>query len=325
MKKILAAMTAALMMVALVSSTAFAAAPAGNSAGAKACQKGGYLTLVGTAGPFATQDACVNYAKTGILYPKTASLTSVVTGPFTGLGALVGNPQSRVAGGIADPAMLFTLGGASWVPGVAISLTYTAGAPLSYSYTNPTAYFPTAPAATASGTGTLSTWFQDNCFDSNNVLVSGPAIPYTITGTNVDGQSASFAGTLNCDLIPATVTTTSNTLASTAGFVLLTASGWHFTPNAPITLSYDVTAPVLDGNYGSLAPFFTQPTADANGSFVWDSASTQLIGYYGDNCVYDTGSGPTLQTTNLTFTMTASDGTHSATATGVLKCSLLAH
>lgn len=312
MKRLFAALTAALLMVSLVSSAAIAAPPGKYG---QQCYKGLWATFVGTSGPFADQSACVSYVnKGGVLYPKTATLTSDVTGPTAGLGALTGST-----------AMLFTLGGSQWVPNQAISLTYTAAAPLSYIVPNPTGYFPTAPPATSSGTGTLSTWFQDNCFDNNGFLVSG-LVPYTITGTDTVGQSASVSGFLNCSLItgPAGLIASGGSLVSGhSDFVLLTASGWRFDALAPITLTYNVLG-VLDGGPAGLAGLFTEPTTDVNGAFTWDSASTQLIGYYGDNCVYDTGSGPTLQTTDLTFTMTASDGTHSATATGVLKCSLLA-
>lgn len=314
MKRLFAVMTAALLMTALVASTASAAPGGGNSSNAR-CQNNKWQTLVGTTGAFATPASCSAYvAGGGVLYPKIATLTSVTSGPVAGLGALTGST-----------AMLFTIGGSLWVPNQAISLTYTAGAPLSYTVPNPTLYFPTAPAAISSGTGSLSTWFQDNCFDNNGFLVSG-LVPYTITGTDTVGQSASVSGNLDCSAItgPAGLIASSGPLVSGhTDFVLLTASGWRFTPNAPITLTYNVLG-VLDGGPTPLAGLFTEPIADGAGSFVWDSASTQLIGYYGDNCVYNTGSGATLQTTDLTFTMTASDGTHTATATGVLQCSLLA-
>jgi hypothetical protein len=81
MKRLLAAMTAALLMLGLVSGAAFAAKPPapgpGNSLSAKACQKGGYVNLIGSTGQiFATQDACVSYAaKGGVLSPKLAAPT----------------------------------------------------------------------------------------------------------------------------------------------------------------------------------------------------------------------------------------------------------
>lgn len=63
MKRVLTAVTAGLVMVCLVSGATFATG--GNSDKAKLCQKGGYLTLSGTGGPFATEDACVSYAAEG--------------------------------------------------------------------------------------------------------------------------------------------------------------------------------------------------------------------------------------------------------------------
>jgi hypothetical protein len=44
---------------------------------------------------------------------------------------------------------------------------------------------------------------------------------------------------------------------------------------------------------------------------------------YGDDCYHDTGSGNMLQRGTFRFTMTATDGTHTATATGTLDCSKL--
>jgi hypothetical protein len=327
MKRLLAAMTAALLMVALVSSAAVAAAP-GNSLNAKACQKGGYLTLIGATGQtFATQSACVSYASGGgILYPKTPTLTNTFTGPVPSVGALVSNPQSRVAGGITDPAMQFNLSGTGWVPGATISLTYTAAAPLGYTYANPTAYMAGAGnpyPVVATGAATFAAFFQDNCFDNSNQLVKG-LVSFTITGTDTLGQSASYAGQLNCDLIPATVVATANTLDSHAGFVLITASGWHFTPNTPITLTYNVPG-ASDG--GPLPASTSALVTDATGAFTWasdPSLNDLYSGYWGDNCIYTVGGVTALQTSDMTFTMTAFDGTHTATATGVLKCSLLA-
>jgi putative multiple sugar transport system substrate-binding protein len=63
MKRLLAAMIAALMMVSLGSIVI--SAGGGNSDKAHLCQKNGYLALSGTAGPFTSEDACVSYAANG--------------------------------------------------------------------------------------------------------------------------------------------------------------------------------------------------------------------------------------------------------------------
>jgi len=320
MKKFLGPLTTAAVSALFLVAIASASPPSGNAYG-QLCNKGQWQTIVGTSGPFASQDACINYAnKGGVLFPTTPTLTSTITGPLQSIGALAGNPQSRVAGGITDPAMQFTIGGTGWVTGQTVVVSYTADSPLGYTFDNPTLYFPTAPPLVAAGeSGTIGSFFQDNCFDSNNVLVSGD-VDYTLTASDSVGQSATATGTLHCGLIPATVTATGNSLAPEPGWVRLTASGAHFTPNAPITLTYSVLG-TFDGLDQPINAFFTVSNADATGSFTWDSA--QLVWPHGDNCFYDTGSGNALQTTDMTFTMTASDGTHTATATGVLKCSLL--
>ena len=62
-------------------------------------------------------------------------------------------------------------------------------------------------------------------------------VPYTLTATDALGQSASAAGTLNCDLIPATVLASTGPLGDASdGALQYHATGWHFTPGAAITL-----------------------------------------------------------------------------------------
>ncbi|MGZ8761141.1 MAG: substrate-binding domain-containing protein, partial [Aeromicrobium sp.] len=82
MKRLLAAMIAALMMVSLGSIAV--SAGGGNSDKAHLCQKGGYLGLSGTAGPFISEGACVSYAANGgmlnlpvgIVLPSSYTLTT---------------------------------------------------------------------------------------------------------------------------------------------------------------------------------------------------------------------------------------------------------
>ena len=74
MKRVLAAMTAALLIISLGSSVALA--NGGSSASARLCEKGGYRdsadligSFTGTVGPFASQGACLRYvARGGVLY-----------------------------------------------------------------------------------------------------------------------------------------------------------------------------------------------------------------------------------------------------------------
>ena len=63
MKRLLAAVTAAVLVVSLGPTATIAGG--GNSDKAHLCQQGGYLALSGTGGPFTTEDACVSYAARG--------------------------------------------------------------------------------------------------------------------------------------------------------------------------------------------------------------------------------------------------------------------
>jgi hypothetical protein len=323
MKRLFAVMTAALLMTAMVASAASASAPPQKYG--QQCYKGLWATFVGTSGPFADQSACVSYVnKGGVLYPKTpTSLTSTITGPENGIGALVGNPQSRTAGGFTDPAMRFTVAGTGWVPGT-IHLSYTADAPLGYTFDNPTAYMsPPAqyPVTSSGAAGSFSSFFQDNCFDLNNVLVSGN-VSYTITATGLYGQTKTVAGTLNCDLIPATLTATVTgpepgigALAGQGDALRFTLNGWHWTATDTISIFY-AAGPPLSYSYSDPTSYMSPPAqfpvvVGSDGSFN---------SFFQDNCVGGAG----LASGFVPFTITATDGATTASVTGNMNCSLLA-
>jgi len=301
MKKILAAMTAALMMVALVSSTAFAAAPAGNSAGAKACQKGGYLTLVGTAGPFATQDACVNYAKTGILHTKTPTITAAnATGTFGG-----GN------------VYFLHIDGSGWVPNVYTTVTvvemWVSGSPTTYTITKdsvPESYQPqfnTGSAGVLANDGTI----YESCVDPNGVRRTD-SIPYTVTVTDALGQTSNtFSGSFLCGALQSPqMTITSDSLANSTN-VNVSFAGLYWKPGETITLTeideygiVDTTGYVMPG------------TTDAQG------AITVANGWGSDNCSPDGGTTVLHTPQLITITFTGSLG-DVVKAQGTLACALL--
>ena len=102
---------ALLLLVALLAAPAAGAAPPkGNSANAKACQQGGYATLVRSDGTaFATEEACTSYAALGgVLQPKpVATITGVTvyaTSPYGQTAAVTGTgflPNTRLTFTIA--------------------------------------------------------------------------------------------------------------------------------------------------------------------------------------------------------------------------------
>lgn len=145
------------------------------------------------------------------------------------------------------------------------------------------------------------------------------------------GVNGQFASQTDCVVYAAkggTLLATSGVSEMVPGVISVFSEGWNFTPGAKITLTYtvlgvlnvgprDVSYWVLNYGYADMKGYF-----GAGGPHGPSDSGNGL----GDTCMYDTGSGTgiTLQTTNLTYTLTASDGTHSVTVTSFLRCSLLA-
>ena len=127
------------------------------------------------------------------------TISAVVSGPEAPLGAV---------SGYGSPAMRFTVAGANWAAGDNIYLTYVAGAPLSYSYTEMGHYFGEPNDPTVIAGGTFGMWFQDNC----QLNPGGPTEPtvgvdvnYTITAKDqTTGQTATYNGILPCGQDPYT-------------------------------------------------------------------------------------------------------------------------
>ena len=294
-------MTAALMMVALVSGTAFAA-KGGNSVNAKLCQGQGYLTQIGSSGQtFASSSDCTSYAAGGgILYTTTPTITAAnAPGTFNG-----GN------------VYFLHIDGPGWVPNVYTTVTITEtwfATPTTYTITKadvPASYWPqfnTGSAGVLANDGTI----YENCVDPNGVRRTD-SIPYTVIVTDALGQTSNTAsGSFDCGALQSPqMTITSDSLANSTN-VNVSFAGLYFQPNETITLTeideygiVDTTGYVMPG------------TTDAQG------AITVANGWGSDNCSPDGGTTVLRTDQPITITFTGSLG-DVVKAQGTLACNLL--
>jgi hypothetical protein len=179
MKKIFAAMTAALLMVALVSSAALAAPGGGkgNSAQAQLCKNGGYANEIGSSRQtFATQDACVSYVVGGgTLSPKQQmTITS---------DSLYNSTNVNVS-----------FAGLYWQPSETITMTSV----IEYGVVDTTGYLLGTTDFQGAITVPNGSWI-DNCNNGTTVLTTDQLITITFSGSLGDVVTAT--GTLACHLL----------------------------------------------------------------------------------------------------------------------------
>ena len=287
-------MTAALMMVALVSGTAFAA-KGGNSVNAKLCQGQGYLTQIGSSGQtFASSSDCTSYAAGGgILYTTTPTITAAnAPGTFNG-----GN------------VYFLHIDGPGWVPNVYTTVTITEtwfATPTTYTITKadvPASYWPqfnTGSAGVLANDGTI----YENCVDPTGVRRTD-SIPYTVTVTDALGQTSNTAtGSFECGALQPTLALSfqSGTFGgSNVIWYVLTGNGYG--SSAPL----QTTAVEWGQSFG---PYGNLGSSSVAGTF---SNSNQFY----DNCVNTSNE---LVKTPVPVTVTVTDGTYSATASGFVPC-----
>lgn len=301
MKKTFAAMVAALLMVGLVASTAFAAGGGkGNTLGAQ-CKNGGYLNLIGSSGQtFATQSACVSYAVGGgSLYTKTPTITA-----------------AAFAGTFGGNVYFLHIDGPGWVPNVyttvTITETWVSGSPVTQTFTKdsvPLSYqsqFNTGSTGVLANDGTL----YENCSDPNGVR-STDTIPYTVTVTDALGQTSNtYSSSFNCGALQSPqMTITSDGLYNSTN-VNISFAGLYFQPSEVITMTTIDEYGVVD------TTGYVLGTTDGSG------AITVPDGYWADNCSPDGGTTVLHTDQLITITFTGSLG-DVVKAQGMLACSLL--